>query len=50
MEVYTQAFGYLVVPQGKIRVRCIVSAARDGKDLSEALDVFESTGRKLRLV
>jgi glycine C-acetyltransferase len=48
--VYAQAFGYPVVPQGMARVRCIVSAAHDGEDLSEALDVFESTGRKLRLV
>jgi glycine C-acetyltransferase len=48
--VYVQAFAYPVVPQGKARVRCIVSAAHTHDDLDEALRVFEAAGRALRLL
>ena len=48
--VYVQAFTYPVVPQGRARVRCMVSAAHSQDDVAEALQAFASTGEKLQLI
>ncbi|HLW01267.1 MAG TPA: glycine C-acetyltransferase [Ktedonobacterales bacterium] len=48
--IYAQAFTYPVVPQGKARIRCIVSAAHSQEELATALDVCKATGQKLRLI
>ncbi len=48
--VYAQAFTYPVVPQGKARIRCIVSASHSQDDLDVALEAFAAIGRRLRLI
>lgn len=48
--IYAQAFSYPVVPQGKARIRCIVSAAHSQADLETALAAFQSIGQQLRLI
>ncbi len=48
--IYAQAFSYPVVPQGKARIRCIVSAAHSQADLETALAAFEAAGKRLRLI
>lgn len=48
--IYAQAFTYPVVPQGKARIRCIVSAAHSQEELATALDVCKTAGQKLRLI
>jgi glycine C-acetyltransferase len=48
--IYAQAFSYPVVPQGKARIRCIVSAAHSPADLETALAAFEASGKRLRLI
>jgi glycine C-acetyltransferase len=49
-SVYVQAFAFPVVPLGKARVRCIVSAAHTRADLDEALSAFETAGGELGLL
>ena len=48
--VYAQAFTYPVVPQGKARIRCIVSASHSQDDLDAALQAFATIGQSLRLI
>jgi glycine C-acetyltransferase len=48
--IYAQAFCYPVVPQGKARIRCIVSASHSQDDLDAALEAFATIGRRLRLI
>jgi glycine C-acetyltransferase len=48
--VFAQGIGYPTVPEGKARVRTIVTATHDRGDLDEALAAFERTGRALGLL
>jgi glycine C-acetyltransferase len=48
--IYAQAFTYPVVPQGKARIRCIVSASHSQADLDAALEAFGAIGQRLRLI
>jgi glycine C-acetyltransferase len=45
--VFAQALGYPTVPQGKARLRTIVTAAHKRKDLEKALEVIGSVGKRM---
>lgn len=48
--VFAQGIGYPTVPEGKARVRTIVTSEHSQQDLDEALGAFEKIGRELGLV
>jgi len=48
--VYVVGFSYPVVPKGKARIRCQVSAAHKKEDLDFAVEKFAKVGRELGLV
>ena len=48
--VFAQGIGFPTVPQGKARVRTIVTATHTRDDLSFALDCFKKVGRELRII
>ena len=48
--VFAQGIGFPTVPQGKARVRTIVTATHTRGDLEFALDVFGKTGRELGII
>jgi glycine C-acetyltransferase len=45
--VYVIAFSYPVVPKGKARIRCQMSAAHTRAELEQALDAFARAGREV---
>lgn len=48
--VFAQSIAYPVVPKGAARLRVMVSAAHEKKDLDEALTGFETAGKKLGII
>lgn len=48
--VFAQSIAYPVVPKGAARLRVMVSAAHERKDLDEALTGFETAGKKLGII
>ena len=48
--IFAQALGYPTVPQGKARLRAIVTAAHKRKDLEKALEVMGRIGRQMGIV
>ena len=48
--VFAQGIGYPTVPEAKSRVRTIVTATHSREDLDQALNAFETVGRKLGIV
>src|SRR5881628_2604898 len=48
--VFVTGFGYPVVPQGRARVRCQLSADHTREDLDFALQAFRRVGAKLGLI
>jgi glycine C-acetyltransferase len=50
MGVFAMALGYPTVPQGKARIRVMISAAHDRGDLDKALEIFAIVGKKLGVI
>jgi glycine C-acetyltransferase len=48
--VFATAIGFPTVPQGKARIRVMISAAHSRPDLDEALQVFANVGRQLEVI
>jgi glycine C-acetyltransferase len=48
--VFAQGIGYPTVPMGKARLRTIVTATHTRDQLAQALESFETIGKKLRVV
>ncbi len=48
--VFAMAIGYPTVPQGKARIRVMISAAHDRDDLDKGLDAFAKVGKKLGVI
>jgi glycine C-acetyltransferase len=48
--VFAQGIGFPTVPQGRARVRTIVTATHTRNDLQAALDAFATVGRELQIL
>jgi len=48
--VFAMSIGYPTVPQGKARIRVMISAAHDRDDLGQGLAAFEKVGKKLGVI
>jgi glycine C-acetyltransferase len=48
--VFGMAIGYPTVPQGKARIRVMISAAHASDDLEQGLAAFERVGKKLGVI
>jgi glycine C-acetyltransferase len=48
--VFAQGIGFPTVPEGKARVRTIVTATHAPEELQQALDVFARVGRELGII
>jgi len=48
--VFAQSLGFPTVPEGKARIRTIVTATHTQGELTRALQIMEDVGKKLRIV
>jgi glycine C-acetyltransferase len=49
-DVFVGAIGYPTVPEGKARLRAIVTASHKRSDLERAVEIFARVGKKLGIV
>ncbi len=47
LGVFAMALGYPTVPEGKARIRVMISAAHSKDDINQALEIFRKVGKKL---
>jgi glycine C-acetyltransferase len=48
--VFAMALGYPTVPQGKARIRVMISAIHSNGDLDKGLEAFEKVGKKMGVI
>ncbi len=48
--VFAQGIGFPTVPEGKARIRTIVTATHTQDELNRALEILESIGKKLKII
>jgi glycine C-acetyltransferase len=48
--VFAQSLGFPTVPEGKARIRTIVTATHTQEELTRALQILEDVGKKLRII
>jgi glycine C-acetyltransferase len=48
--VFAQGIGFPTVPEGKARIRTIVTATHTQEELTRALEILESVGKRLKIV
>ena len=49
-KIFATAIGFPTVPEGKARIRVIISASHSKENLNKALDAFVKVGRKLGVI
>jgi glycine C-acetyltransferase len=50
MGIFAQGIGYPTVPEGRARIRTIVTSAHTDPQLDRALEAFEKGGKELGLI
>ena len=48
--VFAQSLGFPTVPEGKARIRTIVTATHTPEELTQALEILASVGKRLRII